>query len=200
MRQGKRSLNLALGCAVVVMLGCGDRDLEGLPDVAGRSASAPATDDAEPEVIEVAIVPKSGSNVQGRATLQERADGVLVKVELEEAPPGRHGLHFHDSADCSAPDASSAGEHFDPEGEPHGLPPREPRHAGDLGNIEVGEQGGQLEILVPDATLARDDPMSLLDRAIVVHAKEDTGAQPSGDSGDRIGCGEIRSSSYHARS
>jgi superoxide dismutase, Cu-Zn family len=196
MRNGTWSMSAAIGCVAVALLACGDRD--GISDVTARSEPPPAVDPIDRDaatVIEVPIAAKSGSSVQGTATLEERPDGVLVKVDLDAAPAGPHGLHFHESADCSAADASSAGEHFNPESEPHGLPPAEARHLGDLGNIEVGEQGGQLEILVPDATLARDDPRSLLERAIVVHAKQDSGAQPSGDAGDRIGCAEIRAAS-----
>ena len=197
---------VAVGCAVLVMWGCGERDesrnREPAPDVAARSESAaPADDAAAPETLEVAIVPKSGSTLQGTARLEQRSDGVFVSVDLANAPVGRHGLHVHETADCSAPDAESAGEHFNPSSEPHGLPPAEPRHLGDLGNIEVTEQGGQLQMLVPGATLATGDPQSLLDRAIVVHANEDSGAQPSGDAGDRIGCGEIRGArAFSARS
>ena len=43
---------------------------------------------------------------------------------------GQHGAHIHEKADCSSPDAKSAGEHFAPDGHPHGLPPEEPRHPG----------------------------------------------------------------------
>ena len=83
------------------------------------------------------IEPRSGSNVSGWATFTERSTGgVAVVVHIENAPPGTHGLHVHEKGDCSAADASSAGGHFNPGGNPHAGPTDMHRHAGDLGNID----------------------------------------------------------------
>jgi Cu-Zn family superoxide dismutase len=101
-------------------------------------------------------------------------------------------VHVHRIGDCSAPDASSAGPHFNPEGHEHALPPRDARHLGDLGNMLVRADGtGRLEIVVEGATLERDDPHSLLNRAIIFHAEQDTGEGESGEAGGRLACGEI---------
>jgi len=35
-------------------------------------------------------------------------------------PNSEHGFHVHEKGDCSAPDATSAGGHFNPAGRPHG--------------------------------------------------------------------------------
>jgi superoxide dismutase, Cu-Zn family len=185
MRAITSGLLASIGCAALASLGCGSEEQQG-----GAATPASAREDLAP--IEAELVARSGSSLRGTATLEPRPDGVLVRIDLDEAPPGTHAVHVHETGDCSAPDASSAGEHFDPTGQPHGIPPATPRHLGDLGNLEVGADGGQLEILVPGATLAQGDRMSLLDRAIIVHESADSGAQPSGDAGGRIGCGEIR--------
>src|SRR4249920_3052676 len=60
------------------------------------------------------IEARSGSNVSGTATFTEQADGVHVVIEVAGAPPGEHAVHVHEKGDCSAPDASSAGSHFNP--------------------------------------------------------------------------------------
>ena len=110
-----------------------------------------------------------------------------------QASPGPKGAHIHENGDCSAPDASSAGDHFNPGGHPHARPPDAPRHLGDLGNIDIADDGaGELEIVAAGANLKPGDPNSFLDRAVVIHGKEDEGSQPSGNAGPRIGCGVIR--------
>jgi Cu-Zn family superoxide dismutase len=144
--------------------------------------------------IETPIEPKSGSSLRGRAVFTELPEGgVKVVIEVANVSPGKHGVHIHEKGDCSASDASSAGDHFDPDGHPHGLPPTAPRHIGDFGNIDVRPNGeGRLEIVAPRANLRLGDPHSFVGRSIIVHAKPDDGSQPSGNAGERIGCGEIR--------
>jgi Cu-Zn family superoxide dismutase len=95
----------------------------------------------------------------------------------------------HEIGDCSSEDAKSAGDHFNPSGHPHGLPGGEQMHLGDLGNLEVGEDGmGQLTFTAKGANLMEANELSFRGRALIVHEKEDTGGQPAGDAGARIGC------------
>jgi Cu-Zn family superoxide dismutase len=140
------------------------------------------------------IEPRSGSSLNGRAIFTELPEGgVEVVVEVANVSPGKHGVHIHEKGDCSAPDASSAGDHFDPDGHLHRLPPTAPRHIGDFGDIDVRPNGeGRLEIVAPRANLRLGDPHSFVGSSIIVHAKPDDGSQPSGNAGERIGCGEIR--------
>ena len=142
---------------------------------------------------------RSGSNVTGEARLLDTGDGVQVTVTVAGATPGKHGVHVHQVGDCSAPDAKSTGDHFNPETHQHGAPGVPEHHVGDFGNIEVGDDGnGTLTLVVPGATLT-PGPMSLTDRAVVVHASEDDfTTQPSGNSGDRVACGVIHSQEKRA--
>ncbi len=156
-------------------------------------SSTPAAAAAGAKTVEVAIQPKSGSSISGKATFTEAPEGVKVTLTLDNVPPGDHGAHVHEKGDCSAPDASSAGGHFNPAGAPHALPATNPRHLGDLGNITVDASGkGTLEILAAGANLKPGDPNSFLGRSIVIHEKKDDGGQPTGNAGGRIGCGEIK--------
>jgi Cu-Zn family superoxide dismutase len=131
--------------------------------------------------------------MSGTVTLTQQADGVAVSVQLHGAKSGKHGIHFHEKADCSAPDAASAGGHWNPDQHPHGLPPNPARHMGDLGNIEVGQDGsGTLNLVIQDATLTSGERHSFIGRALILHALEDSGSQPAGGSGAREACAEIK--------
>lgn len=142
--------------------------------------------------IEVPLLARSGSKLSGAATFTQVKGGVDVKVHVAGAPPGTIATHVHETGDCSAPDGTSAGGHFNPEGHPHGMPPAVERHLGDLGNIDVGPDGtGSTEVVVMGANLEANDPDSFLNRAIIVHEKRDDGGQPTGNAGGRIGCGVI---------
>ena len=157
------------------------------------SATAPAAESAAGKTVEVTFQAKSGSNLSGKATLAETAEGVKVALALEGLPPGEHGAHVHEKGDCSAADGSSAGGHFNPANNPHALPTGTPRHLGDLGNIAISPDGkGTLDIVAPGANLKDGDPNSFLGKAIIVHEKQDDGGQPTGNAGGRIGCAEIK--------
>jgi Cu-Zn family superoxide dismutase len=138
------------------------------------------------------IEPTQGNTAKGEVRFYKVSGGVRVVARLEGLSPGRHGFHIHEKGDCSAPDASSAGGHFNPAGAPHGAPTADKtaRHAGDLGNVEAG----------PDGKASYDRVDTVLDYAqlqglsVLVHAGEDDyTTQPSGNSGARIGCGVIGS-------
>jgi Cu-Zn family superoxide dismutase len=141
----------------------------------------------------VSLASKSKSKVTGTVTVSETDGGVKVSVQVANAKPGEHGMHIHEKADCSAPDAKSAGDHFNPDKHPHGMPDTDKRHLGDLGNLTVGQDGtGTVDVVVKGANLKADDPMSFIGRSLVVHDKKDDGkSQPAGNSGARIACAEL---------
>lgn len=135
-------------------------------------------------------------NAVGSAVLTETANGVLVDVELRDLEPGWHGFHFHERGDCTAPGFESAGEHYNPHADMHGLLVEDGPHAGDLPNIFVDADGTARFQLMADGLSLRNGANALADAdgaALVVHsAQDDYRSQPSGDSGTRIACAEIR--------
>jgi superoxide dismutase, Cu-Zn family len=140
------------------------------------------------------IEPRSGSKVTGKATFTDLASGgTKVEVWVENATPGTHGIHLHEKGDCSAPDASSAGPHFNPAGNPHAGPMDAKHHNGDWGNITVGADGkGHLEETT-DMLTVKAGPNSVVGKAVVFHEKaDDLKSQPSGDAGGRFGCGVVK--------
>jgi Cu-Zn family superoxide dismutase len=140
-----------------------------------------------------AVNPTAGNKLKGSVRFVEGADGkVTVSVELEGLTPGQqHAWHVHEFGDCSAPDASSAGSHYNPEGHDHGLPEKNPkRHAGDFGNLLADAQGkAKATLVVDNLTVARQS--GVVGRSVIVHAKPDDGGQPVGNAGPRLGCGVI---------
>jgi Cu-Zn family superoxide dismutase len=138
------------------------------------------------------IAPRSGTAVTGRACFTERAGAVHVVIDARGLTPGLHGVHVHATGDCSAPDAASAGPHFDPTGGTHAGPHDPRRHAGDLGNLEAGTDGAGTLRVATDALTVAPGPRSVVGRALVIHADpDDLVTQPSGASGARVGCGVI---------
>ena len=134
-----------------------------------------------------------GSKIAGQATLVPTAAGLNVSIRITDAPPGVHGLHFHETGDC-ANVGNAAGGHFNPDNVKHGFLPKDGftgAHAGDLGNITVDQHGvGVLELTIPGLTLDQG-PHGVAGRAIILHEKADDFGQPTGNAGSRIGCGII---------
>jgi Cu-Zn family superoxide dismutase len=136
--------------------------------------------------------PTAGNKVTGTVTFTEEADGVRVQANLTGLTPGKHGFHVHEFGDCSAPDLTSAGGHFNPTNKPHAGPDATERHEGDMGNIEADASGNAKLDYVDHHISLTNDEQSVIGRSVVVHAKaDDLKSQPAGDSGARIACGVI---------
>lgn len=141
---------------------------------------------------------RSGSQVTGVAEFVEMNNQVELTLRISGASPGEHGAHLHETGDCSAPDATSAGGHWNPANTQHGGPDHQAMsHAGDLGNITVGEDGtGTLRITRDNWSIGPSHGKhDILGRAVVVHATaDDLKSQPAGNSGARQACGVISGS------
>ncbi len=121
---------------------------------------------------------------------------VRITGPVEGLSSGPHGVHIHETATCEPPDFASAGGHFNPTGTEHGLENPNGPHAGDLPNMNAPEDGRAWLEFETDRIALTEGPTSLFDEdgsAIVIHAGEDDQrSNPSGNSGDRVVCGEIR--------
>src|SRR5881396_2880684 len=64
----------------------------------------------------MAVHRASGSQVSGTVTFTQQGNRVTVVADVQGLPPNTsHGFHIHEKGDCSAPDAMSAGGHFNPD-------------------------------------------------------------------------------------
>ena len=185
---------LCLGIA-----GCGAEQVPTSPQAIQEQAEESAEDVAigyeAPQRTARADLFDRGGNSIGEVTFAQAENSrMTITAELQGVQPaGLHGIHVHEVGDCSAPDFTSAGGHFNPTGAPHSCPPDPSRHVGDLGNIEIGDDGNGTLELTTDMDMFGDDPtQSIVGRAVILHAGEDDcTSQPSGDSGERIACGLI---------
>jgi Cu-Zn family superoxide dismutase len=137
----------------------------------------------------------TGNGVSGTLSLASVANGVRITGSIAGLEPNTtHGFHVHEKGDCSAPDASSAGGHFNPSSQPHGNPATMERHAGDMANVVSDAAGNaKLDVVATGVTLRTGQANDIIGKAIVVHQKaDDYKTQPSGDSGSRIACGIIK--------
>lgn len=165
----------------------------GTNTAASAAAPSPATN-APARSATVNLAPASGSLVSGRLTAMPMAGGVHFTGEIGGlVRNATHAIHVHEKGDCSAADASSAGGHFNPTGQPHGRPDAGAHHEGDMPNITADANGvARVNLHVQGLTLGGAAATDILGRAVVVHAQSDDYAtQPSGNSGARIACGVV---------
>lgn len=138
------------------------------------------------------LAPTQGNQARGTVTFEPGDEGLRITAHLEGLQPGVHGFHLHENGDCSAPDASSAGEHWNPTQQPHGSPQAAQRHLGDLGNV-TADADGNAHLSTVVSGLGLEAEHSVMGRAVVVHARpDDFVTQPSGNAGARVACGVVK--------
>ncbi|MBA2277764.1 MAG: superoxide dismutase family protein [Chloroflexia bacterium] len=148
--------------------------------------------------VQIALVDVEG-NLVGTGAIAQSSGQVVIQISGRDIEPGEHGIHIHESGVCSAEGDmpfGAAGAHFNPTNASHGAPTDADAHAGDLGNLLVGDDGAYtVSIATAKVTLEPGTPNSLRDAdgsALVIHANaDDLMTDPTGNSGDRIACGII---------
>jgi Cu-Zn family superoxide dismutase len=173
---------------VFLVSGCENKKADEEGEMPGNSLSVDTT--MEQTAIAM-LAPTKDSKVSGTITFTRNDEGVKVVADIQGLTPGKHGIHIHENGDCSAPDASSAGDHFATLNQTHGSPEDSSRHEGDMGNI-VADNEGVAHLEYTDLHMSFDGDKSIIGKAVVVHEKEDDlKSQPSGNSGKRLACGVI---------
>lgn len=115
-------------------------------------------------------------------------NGVLVEAEVFGLPDtisknssNFYGFHIHEYGDCTLP-FDKAGGHYNPTNQPH------PQHSGDLVPL-LGNQGYAWCAFF-DRRYTVDE---IIGKSVIIHRNpDDFTTQPSGNSGEMIGCGVIR--------
>ncbi|ESR25299.1 superoxide dismutase family protein [Lutibaculum baratangense] len=165
------------------------------PASAQEQEAATEAEAASNQVTASADLMTSEGEAAGTVAIVETPHGLLVQLDAEGLPAGGHGFHIHETGQCDAPDFQSAGGHFAPEGNQHGVLSEGGPHAGDLPNIYVPESGAlRADFFVPNVTIADGDDALLDDdgAAFMIHSSiDDYETDPAGDAGERIACGVV---------
>lgn len=169
-------------------------------DVVAAMATTPVADPAAPPemtkpIATAQLQPTKDSTVAGTINFslvdgQLRASGDITGLK----PDSEHGFHIHEKGDCSAPDGTSAGGHFNPGSSEHGSISAAMHHGGDMPNIKADAQGNA-HIDGPVASnvnVGVGDGFDIVGRGLIVHADpDDYKTQPTGNAGARLACAVI---------
>jgi len=154
---------------------------------------------AETTKAEVFLATEKGPGASvGTVTFTDTPAGLEIKTDLKGLPPGKHGFHVHEKADCGAVEkdgkgmpAMAAGGHYDPEKTGKHLGPDNGGHLGDLPVLTVADDGTAKETLTVKKAKASD----FKGRSLMIHAGGDNYSDepaPLGGGGTRIACGIIK--------
>lgn len=143
----------------------------------------------EPDAIAWIKGNKDNPNLSGHISFYSTIrKGILVSVEVfglpdEQNKAGFYGMHIHEIGDCEGA-FENTGPHYNPEKVPH------PEHAGDMPPLLSNH--GYAWMAFYDQRFTIEE---ILGRSVIVHKqRDDFTTQPSGDSGEKIGCGVIYTS------
>lgn len=161
--------------------------LAGLAACGHQATQAPARAVAE-------LKPTAGNLTSGTVVFETHGDQVMVTAKVRGLVPNQeHGFHVHEKGDCSAPDATSAGGHFNPTAKPHGHKSGSgEHHVGDMPNLRADANGVANASFHLDKMSIGRGPGDILGRGLIVHAKpDDYTSQPVGNAGARLACAVI---------
>lgn len=172
----------ALAAAVAGLAACASPDGPNPRTVASaRLASSAAVPQPNPQ-----------SPVQGTLEFSQVRGVVSVSGVITGLKPNAaHAFHVHEKGDCSAPDFSSAGGHFNPTSQPHGAHDGAHHHLGDMPPL-MADANGTVRVSFNSESLTLTGPNSIIGKAVIVHRDpDDVTAQPAGNAGPRLACGVI---------
>ena len=107
-------------------------------------------------------------------------------------PNAPHGFHVHEKGDCSTPDFSSAGGHFNPTNQPHGAHGSGLHHLGDMPQL-MADASGTAKVSFNSQTLKLRGVNSIIGKSVIVHRDpDDVNHQPVGNAGPRLACGVVK--------
>ena len=100
------------------------------------------------------MTPEGSGETLGTVTISDSSEGVVFKLALRGLPPGPHGFHVHENANCEpamlngvrAP-GGAAGDHLDPEHANKHQGPEGDGHLGDLPVLDVEPNGTATQAL-----------------------------------------------------
>lgn len=184
---------VTLLCLFVAFTSCKNNQKDKSQEVEEKTEMV--QENREIKQISILMEPRSESTARGKVSFTEEKGVVSMHAEFEGLSPGLHAIHLHEKADCSAPDGTSTGGHWNPTFERHGKwGDAEGYHKGDIGNFKADENGnGSVHFETDQWCIGCDDETkNIIDKSVIVHeGVDDFITQPTGDAGGRISCGGI---------
>ncbi len=133
---------------------------------------------------------------KGYILFTQKPNYCLIEVKLEGLPPGKRGFHIHEKGNL-LDGCKSLCAHYNPLNKNHGGLNDKDSHMGDLGNIEVNNDG-KVDCKIKAKKIKLEGKYSIIGRSIVIHQKEDDLGNGNdeeslitGNAGKRIACGVI---------
>lgn len=132
------------------------------------------------------------SDICGEVKFYQLQNDVLVYAKIsglakQQNPCGKrfYAFHIHEGTSCeSEPNQpfEHAMSHYNPYGCEH------PHHAGDLPPL-LSSNGNALSVFITDSFSVRE----IIGKTVIIHSNaDDFTTQPSGNSGEKIACGVVR--------
>lgn len=129
------------------------------------------------------------NTIKGKAKFYSWKNGTIIRIEVDGLPNEHKnnffGFHIHSGNECvekqGEKNFESAGPHLNTENDKHA------QHIGDLPMIYSNDGYAYMEFFTN-----RFKPEEVISHTIIIHRnKDDLITEPSGNSGNRIACGEI---------
>lgn len=196
-----RSLLTAASFAILSFTACNDgADADNHDDDSANAVSADTSSSTMPagnadHAMATLSGTKPDTTVTGTAHFSRSGDKVKMKLDIEVPKKANSSvaIHFHAMGDCGDM-GKHAGGHWNPTNKNHGKWGSESFHSGDIGNIDLDANGKATFELETDlwSIGGTDSTKNILNKTIIIHSgKDDYKTQPTGNSGERIGCGVI---------
>jgi len=164
-----------------------DHDVNALDEHAEEPIAMPPV---EKSVARAELATVRSGNAIGTVTFEQEGDVVTIAGTFEGIKAGLHGLQIREGNSCGKR-GREAGGHFNPTGSKHGPPSSAERHAGDLGNVEVSDDGRASYEISTDSLTVTTGADSVVGRTLVLTARKDTGKRADGGAGAVIACSVI---------
>lgn len=149
---------------------------------------------ARPDAVAVIRGSENHPDIKGALRFCRTVKGVLVVAEVSGLPMGENacglpvlGIHIHEGVACTGNTSDPFADtraHYNPKKCPH------PAHAGDMPPLFVSHGYAFLAFITDRFSLDE-----IIGKTVIIHsAADDFKTQPSGNSGQKIACGEIKRS------
>ena len=195
-----KTIYAPLAIGIITFVSCSSNDETESTDTSATTTAVTTTDQATTPAMAThaeATIASTYTDTAVNGTVKFDADSAgKVVMTLDLTIPAKAGksvaVHIHEHGNCGDT-AMLAHGHWNPTNAQHGKWGSESFHSGDIGNIKLDSKGkGTLSLTSDRWSLGGAADKNLIGKALIVHGgMDDYKTQPTGNAGNRIGCGVI---------